>query len=326
MHPAYADDDASSTTAAPSEEMGGIRYSNALQYRSDLEAAQKKIEDSAKAYDDACARVSDLEQRISDNKTHLSEISSHIDDRYAAASASMVRLYKMQREGCSAVDVLVGSQSLNDFATSMTYIEYMQQRASDDLSSFDTTKQDLESTEQDLEDAYQQVQDETARAQQTLADAQQAREDIKNSFIVEASTQGSSQGESVIDDSIDWSLDKDAFISEWAARIDRYLAGSPLEGQGESFADAAWQYGVDPRWSPAISNTESSKGAICFLPHNAWGWGDVSWGSWDEAIHAHVAGLAKGYGYTISYDAASKYCPPNTKHWYESTLQQMQTI
>ena len=77
---------------------------------------------------------------------------------------------------------------------------------------------------------------------------------------------------------VDFSVGKEAFISTWSQRIDAYLSGSPLAGQGVTFATAAWEYGVDPRWSPAISNTESSKGAVCFKPYNAWGWGQSSLG------------------------------------------------
>ncbi len=62
------------------------------------------------------------------------------------------------------------------------------------------------------------------------------------------------------------------YYEEAIARIDAYLAGSPLEGQGVTFATAAWNNGVDPRWSPAISNTESSKGLYCSGSCNAWGW------------------------------------------------------
>ncbi len=125
---------------------------------------------------------------------------------------------------------------------------------------------------------------------------------------------------------IDWGTDKTAFVNEWTPRIDAYLAGSPLAGQGKTFAAASWDYGVDPRWSPAISNTESSKGRYCFQPHNAWGWGNVSWDSWEEAINSHVRGLARGYGYTISVEAAKKYCPPNWEHWYNATVAQMEMI
>ena len=74
------------------------------------------------------------------------------------------------------------------------------------------------------------------------------------------------------------------------------------------------------------SNTESTKGAHCFLPCNAWGWGQSSWGSWEEAINAHVAGLASVYGYSITYNAAVTYCPPNAAHWFASTLAQMKSI
>ena len=128
------------------------------------------------------------------------------------------------------------------------------------------------------------------------------------------------------DDGANWDSDQAAFINEWAARIDSYLEGSPMAGQGKTFASAAWTYGVDPRWSPAISFTESSKGAYCFTSHNAWGWGSASWGSWEEAIDAHVSGLARGYGYTISIDSAKKYCPPNWQSWYDRTLAQMNLI
>lgn len=132
--------------------------------------------------------------------------------------------------------------------------------------------------------------------------------------------------EAPADDGANWGDDKAAFVDQWAPRIDAYLSGSPLAGTGATFASAAWDYGVDPRWSPAISAVESSKGAACFKSHNAWGWGSSSWGSWEEAINAHVAGLARGYGYTLSESAARKYCPPNWQHWYSRCAAEMNSI
>ncbi len=127
--------------------------------------------------------------------------------------------------------------------------------------------------------------------------------------------------------SVDWTVGKEAFISEWSERIDAYLYGSPLYGYGAIFAEAAWEYGVDPRFSPAIANTESTKGRYCFASYNAWGWmSGLSWNSWEEAIWDHVAGLADGYGYTISEWAAAKYCPPTWEDWYSQTLYQMTLI
>ena len=162
-------------------------------------------------------------------------------------------------------------------------------------------------------------------AEQAALAEEQARIQAAEQALAKARTTDASSAMSQLTE-VDWSCGKDAFISEWTNRINNYLAGSPLAGKGETFATAAWENGVDPRWSPAISNTESTKGTNCFLPHNAWGWGSTGWSSWEEAINAHVAGLAKGYGYTISYSNAQKYCPPNYDNWFHDTLREMSKI
>ena len=144
--------------------------------------------------------------------------------------------------------------------------------------------------------------------------------------FAEAAIEASDAAAEETSDGADWSTDKATFVAEWAGRIDAYLAGSPLAGQGATFASAAWEFGVDPRWSPAISCIESTKGEACFLPCNAWGWGAESWGSWEEAIYDHVQGLARGYGYTVSREAAEKYCPPNADFWYERCIEEMNKI
>lgn len=111
---------------------------------------------------------------------------------------------------------------------------------------------------------------------------------------------------------------RDAFIAAWAPRIDAFNDGYPLGGYGATFAAAAYDYGVDPRWSPAIARIESSSGLYCFADHNAWGWGDAEWPDWDTAITSHVRGLGRGYGYTNTLGAAETYCPPNAAFWYTS--------
>ena len=125
---------------------------------------------------------------------------------------------------------------------------------------------------------------------------------------------------------VDFSCGREEFVVEWTSRINDYLSGSPLAGYGSVFAEAAWQYGVDPRWSPAIANTESTKGENCFAAHNAWGWTGGSWSNWAAAINSHVAGLSEVYGYTISRQNAQRYCPPNATNWYYDTLSEMQSI
>lgn len=136
-----------------------------------------------------------------------------------------------------------------------------------------------------------------------------------------SSSSSSSTGPFDADGGINFGPNEESFVSTWAPRINAFLSGSPLSGKGETFARAAWQYGIDPRLSPAISAVESSKGAVCFLPYNAWGWGRSSWSSWDEAIYAHISGIARVYKTTyLTVAMARKYNPPNSSGWYASVL------
>lgn len=123
----------------------------------------------------------------------------------------------------------------------------------------------------------------------------------------------------------DNSTSGDSTVDAWAARIDAYLAGSTLSGYGRVFAQAALAYGVDPRWSPAISCIESTMGAYCFRPYNAWGWMGHSFSSWEEAIWAHVEYLGYMYGGKLTMDAANTYCDPG-EEWYYAVLGEMESI
>lgn len=323
---------------------------------------QQRVEQTAADYDAAVERVGELQQQIASNQDEIQRIEQELPDQQQRASEAMREQYKMQREAPGLIEVILGAGTFSEFLTTFDYFAHVQDNNLAEISQLVQMRSDLESVEQALSQAMDEAQTQQAAAEQALADAQAAREEAQRRAQEEAERQAAEEAQRQTEeaaqqqaasaeesdaangqesasqpeesepvdapssDGADWSSDKDAFVAQWAGRIDAYLAGSPLAGQGATFASAAWDYGVDPRWSPAISNTESSKGLYCFLPHNAWGWGSSSWGSWEEAIYAHVAGLARGYGYTISVEAAKKYCPPNWQHWYNATLAQMNMI
>ena len=143
----------------------------------------------------------------------------------------------------------------------------------------------------------------------------------------QAASEASSAASSASASHVGWSADKSDFVSDWAPRIDAYLSGSPMAGTGEYYAAAAWDNGVDPRWAPAISYVESSKGAVCFRSHNAWGYGSYSFGSWEEGINRVVSALGGSlYGGYLTREAAATYCPSNPGHWYNSCAEQMAQI
>lgn len=177
----------------------------------------------------------------------------------------------------------------------------------------------------DVSAGVQEIAEEEEAARIAAEEAARAEEE-RHIAVAAAAKAAAAAVEAPVLPDVDFTCGKEAFVAEWTARIDAYLAGSPLAGYGCVFAEAAWDNGVDPRWSPAISNTESSKGTNCFRAYNAWGWMAESWSSWNEAINAHIAGLASGYGYTISVANAKKYCPPTYLDWYAKTVSEMAKI
>ncbi len=110
--------------------------------------------------------------------------------------------------------------------------------------------------------------------------------------------------------------ERQEFAETWGERIDAFNAGYPLEGYGETFAYAAYDYGIDPRIAPAIARVESGSGSNCFRSHNAWGWGSVSWADWETAIWAFEQGFSEKYGAEMTYEVAQVYNQANVDEWY----------
>ncbi len=111
----------------------------------------------------------------------------------------------------------------------------------------------------------------------------------------------------------------------WIGRLDNYLEGTPLEGQGRTVYLAAVEHRVDPRLIVAIAAVESSKGRFLAGGHNAWGrkavsGGWESWGSWEVAIADQAAYLAR-WGEKIW----TSYCVP-PENWGRKVRAEMARV
>lgn len=320
------------------------------------DALQLEVERSAQAYDEAVANMDRISSELEENETRIAELEKLIPEQKKRSEQAAVALYKSELDSVGLIDLLLGSTSVDDFLFRLDSMNRVTESHVSEMAKLASMQEELESTRAQLESNKLDAEASVNAADRALTAAQAARLEAQRRAEEEAQRQaeaaaaaaaaqapeqkaeaeGSEEGSTeeaaaepvatVVSDGADWTSDQASFIADWSWRIDSYLAGSPLAGQGQTFAEAAWNYGVDPRWSPAIAYTESSKGAVCFMPHNAWGWGSCEWDSWEEAINDHVRGLARGYGYTISIEAAQKYCPPNWQHWYDVTSAQMNLI
>ncbi|MBQ9041529.1 MAG: hypothetical protein IJ111_01805 [Eggerthellaceae bacterium] len=284
-----------------------------------------EIEQLTKAYDRARAVAVVCDVRMAAYQKRAEVLESQVLVQQERCDNAMREQYKLQQNRIGVVEMLLSSDSLDDFLRQTEYIESISRANVKAISALRDTQKRLEAVRSSLDEAKASSDAVLNVATEALDMARAARA---------AKQQAGSTGSGVSFDGADWYMTESEFVGVWAPRIDAYLAGSPMAGLGEAFARASWRYCVDPRWSPAISNTESSKGAYCIRPHNAWGWGAADsdpynlaaeWGSWEEAIDAHVRGLATGYGYTISKAAAEKYCS-SPEDWYNNTKSQMELI
>lgn len=354
---------AAAPVAALADEQAGSSSSSESS-SAELDQAQSKINDVNATYEQAVARVEDLQGQIDANEQRISEIEGQLPEARERAAESMRTLYKMQQSSGGLVEMILSAGDFYDLLSTIQYLDVIQSHSTDAVDELVSLTQELEQTRVSLDAQMQEAEEARDEAEEALAQAVAARQQLEAEIAAQAaaeeaerqaaveqaraeleasSAEDSSEADTTFTTesgnkaevevpaspdpgTVDWSVGRDAFIATWTARIDAYLAGSPLAGQGATFAEAAWEYGCDPRFSPAIAMVESSLGRYCFLSHNAWGWGSSSWGSWEDAIWAHVAGLASIYGGHLTYAGAQMYCPPNAAHWYSSVLANMERI
>ncbi len=336
-------------------------YAVSEETQEELDSASQQVVDSAAAYTEAVEALEELQEQIDENNAAIAELEESIPEKQEAASAAMRELYKYQQGSNPLVNLVVGSDSLNEFITTCVYMNQIQSSNIEAIEELNAAQEELEQRKAELEAQQQKLEEEQQAAADALAEAQQLRQQAQEAAEAEAAAELAAQAEAdetetttegtgssdnpyntatstgqtaevEVDSSVDWSSSsRQEFIDEWAERIDSYLAGSPLAGYGETFAAAAWDYGVDPRWSPAIACIESSKGRYCAGTYNAWGWtasggGFRSFSSWEEAIYAHVKYLRSMYGTTLTPEAAKTYCPPTWQDWYNKVGSEMNKI
>lgn len=315
-----------------------------------------KIEESSKKYDEAIEKRQDLMNQIKNNEEKISYIEEKLPSQQVKVYGAIRELYDFNSNLAMLLNWILGIEDLTTAIKNFDYLQFYRGKNMAILNEMSDMKRELDDTNKTLSDQKQEVEHLANEAKQSLDEATALREqrieearkkaEAEKLAAQEAIKQAQNEQNSNEDNSgnnnsepssppqpvtpptpdISIDGDKNQFINHWAARIDAFMTGYPLFGYGRIFAEAAWDYGVDPRYSPAISHTESTRGLHCFLPYNAWGWGNYSYSSWEEAIRSHVRGLSRGYSYTLTVEDAKKYCPPTWQAWYSRTSAALNSI
>jgi peptidoglycan DL-endopeptidase CwlO len=319
----------------------------------ELTDAQEQVDSATTAYNESVQKLDELQQTIDTNTAEIEQIESELPELQEKARSAMRKMYKQSKSSNDAMSFFLQSRSLDDIITTVTYMNTIQSTNLESVEALNSKQAELEEKKAELQQAQADLETEKQNAADALEEAKSARSAAQAKAEAEAAAElaamaedtsaaegdgadgdntsntANESGQTVttqVSASVNWNSERDTFVSQWASRIDAYLSGTPLSGYGRVFAEAAYDSGVDPRWSPAISMIESSGGRYCFRSYNAWGWMGRTFSSWDEAIRAHVSFLARNYGATLTPAAAKMYCPPTWQDWYNKVGAQMNCI
>lgn len=284
-------------------------------------ALASEVSDAETAYEEASALVNQLTAEYDKTAQQVSDLDAQITSMRDVAASELVTSYKTSIGGDDVMSVataVTSSDSVSQLTSAMRYGSDMSNEMSSKVASLLDLREQASAKRQELES---KVKD----AQAAADDANQKYQ--KTKAAQEAKAKAASSATTVQLSTVDWSADKTSFVDTWGTRIDRYLSGSPLYGYGKVFAANAYDCNIDPRISPAISNVESSKGAVCFRPHNAWGLMGKSFSTWEEAIAYHCRYMAGPlYHGTINASTARTYCPPTWQSWLSKVQGEMAKI
>lgn len=279
-------------------------------YAATEEELAVQLEQAQTELDQATANVKRLKSEIKAAEDRIVEITKQLPNRRDSAADTMKTLYKEMSIHNLHLDIILNSDNVEEIMDQLIALEDVQKESFGQINGLTAEMvrcaEDNVTRKEELEAAKEVVTTKTAEVEsldKRLARVKDAPPAIEGC------------------DPIDWSMSDEEIIAEWAPRIDAYLEGFPLEGYGEAFVKAGLKYGVDPRMSVAISNTESTRGKNCFASHNCWGWMDHSFDTWDEGIEEHAALLAgRLYRSTLDEKTAQTYCPPTWQTWLNDTL------
>lgn len=331
----------------------------------ELDQLQAQIESTANDYDEAVAKVEELTGKIEATQTRIDEINEQLPGRQATAAGALKTLYVLQSEGYDIITLALSSENLTDFLRQVDYIDCIHQHSASEIAKLDALRLELEETQTQLAKDKADADTAAERAERAMEQAKAARQEAQERALAEAQAEmeaneaamaaaaaaaaeaqaaggdseavaaaaqaaytnaGGSTSAAASLAAVNWDMSKEEFVSEWSGRLNSYLSGTAMAGQGENYAEAAWKYGVDPRIGAAVSTVESGTGAVNFRSYNAWGWGNYSYSSWDEAIDSWTSGYAKGYSNNVTAEDAAKYCPPNSGEWQRQVINNMESM
>lgn len=303
-------------TATMAAILMGVAVTPGVAYAKTEEEARSEIQLANEAIAAAEGDIERLSGEIGDASLRAAQLEEALPGKREDAAMTMRSLYKMYSDLPAEVAIIMGTEHVDVMMNELFFYESV---STTNIKSAIDMSQELAATQASIVEKGVELDAAKARLSESQEDLEESEAILKRILNAPPALEGC--------EPIDWSMSDEEIVAEWAPRIDAYLEGHGLEGHGEDFVRAGLKYGVDPRFSAAISNTESTRGDFCFASHNAWGFMGHSWSNWQDAIYDHTEYLSSSlYNGRLNAQTAQTYCPPTWDSWLANTLSAAQSI
>ena len=132
------------------------------------DAAQQEVERTADEYDQAISRIDDLNRQIADNEARIAEIEETLPTQQERSSAAAVKLYKTQASTPGLLEMVLGSDNIVDFLTSLEYVSHIYSSNQAEIKRLGELKDELDQTHRDLSQAKKDADAEAANAEKEI--------------------------------------------------------------------------------------------------------------------------------------------------------------
>ena len=209
------------------------------------DAAQQEVERTAAEYDQAISRIDDLNQQIADNEARIAEIEEALPTQQERSSAAAVKLYKTQASTPGLLEMVLSSENIVDFFTSLEYVSHIYSSNQAEIKRLSELKDELDQTKRGLSQAKKDADAEAANAEQALSAAQQARQEAQRKAQEEAARQAEEAAKAAEAEAAKAETAKEADKQEQADSASAPAAAEAAGGSSAGTVEAPSDDGAD---------------------------------------------------------------------------------
>ena len=166
-----------------------------------------RVEEATHSYQDAETQLHTLSELIAQNEQTVNDILAHLPEQRARTAASIKTLYKFQQNSPGLIDLIFSAESLNDFISTIYYIDSITDRNTTEIAALNDLHDQLVQAQSSLKAQRDSMLATQGDAQAALEQAFQPRrfrqvEEFRDPAVIAAEFKQARMGAALADDAV----------------------------------------------------------------------------------------------------------------------------